>query len=42
MGVTEVTNAQYEQFDPQHRNLRGKLGFSQDDNEAVLFVSWKA
>src|SRR4051794_19616818 len=24
MGTTEVTNAQYEQFDPEHKNLRGK------------------
>jgi sulfatase modifying factor 1 len=40
MGVTEVTNAQYEQFDPQHKRLRGKLGFSQEDDEAVVFVSW--
>jgi len=40
MGAFEVTNAQYEQFDPGHRALRGKLGFSKDDNEAVVFVSW--
>ena len=40
MGVTEVTNAQHEQFDPGHRRLRGKLGFSKLDDEAVVFVSW--
>jgi len=40
MGVTEVTNAQYEQFDPKHRALRGKMGFSKEDAEAVVFVSW--
>jgi len=40
MGVTEVTNAQYEQFDPKHKALRGKMGFSKDDDEAVVFVSW--
>jgi len=40
MGLTEVTNAQYEQFDPKHRELRGKLGFSERDDEAVVFVSW--
>jgi formylglycine-generating enzyme required for sulfatase activity len=40
MSVTEVTNAQYEQFDPQHRTLRGKLGFSTEDDEAAVFVSW--
>jgi len=40
MASTEVTNAQYEQFDPKHRELRGKLGFSKLDDEAVVFVSW--
>ena len=36
----QVTNAQYEMFDPAHRELRGKLGFSHADDEAVVFVSW--
>jgi len=40
LGATEVTNAQYEKFDPEHRRLRGKLGFSRQDDEAVVFVSW--
>ncbi|WP_274649510.1 SUMF1/EgtB/PvdO family nonheme iron enzyme [Paenibacillus humicola] len=40
MAAYEVTNAQYEQFDPGHRKLRGKLGFSRDNEEAVIFVSW--
>ncbi len=40
MAATEVTNSQYEQFDPAHRELRGKLGFSKEDDEAVVFVSW--
>jgi formylglycine-generating enzyme len=40
MGATEVTNAQYEQFSPEHRQLRGKNGFSRADDEPVLFVSW--
>jgi len=40
IGATEVTNAQYEQFDPGHRRLRGKLGYSNADDEAVVFVSW--
>ncbi len=40
MAATEVTNAQYEQFDPDHKQLRGKLGFSKGDDEAVVFVSW--
>jgi len=39
MAVTEVTNVQYEQFDPEHGKLRGKLGFSRQDDEAVIFVS---
>lgn len=41
MGVYEVTNAQYEKFDPKHAKLRGKDGFSSGDNEAVVFVRWK-
>jgi len=40
MGATEVTNAQYELFDPEHKALRGKLGFSKADDEAVVFVTW--
>jgi formylglycine-generating enzyme required for sulfatase activity len=40
MAVTEVTNAQYEQFDPSHMNMRGRRGVSKESNEAVLFVSW--
>lgn len=40
IGATEVTNAQYEAFDPGHRKLRGKLGWSKEDDEAVVFVTW--
>jgi formylglycine-generating enzyme required for sulfatase activity len=40
MGVCEVTNAQYEQFDPTHRYIRGKMGFSIESDEAVVFVNW--
>ncbi|MEO8026178.1 MAG: SUMF1/EgtB/PvdO family nonheme iron enzyme [Bryobacteraceae bacterium] len=40
LGAFEVTNAQYEQFDPAHRALRGKAGLSKEDNEAVAFVDW--
>ncbi|MHC4863245.1 MAG: formylglycine-generating enzyme family protein [Planctomycetota bacterium] len=40
MGVYEVTNDQYEKFAPGHRHLRGKLGFSIESDEAVVFVSW--
>ncbi|TFG48444.1 MAG: glycoside hydrolase, partial [Candidatus Brocadiia bacterium] len=40
MSATEVTNAQYEQFDPSHKEYRGKMGLSRGDDEAVVFVSW--
>jgi formylglycine-generating enzyme len=40
MGACQVTNAQYEHFDTTHRELRGKLGLSREDDEAVVFVSW--
>ncbi len=40
IGIFQVTNAQYEEFQPSHSQLRGKLGFSQDDDEAVVFVDW--
>ena len=41
MGVYEVTNQQYEQFEALHLHLRGKRGFSIDNDEAVVFVSWR-
>jgi len=40
MAVTEVTNAQYEQFDPAHKALRGSGGVSKEDDEVAVFVSW--
>jgi formylglycine-generating enzyme required for sulfatase activity len=40
VSATEVTNAQYEQFRAEHKQLRGKQGFSTADDEAVVFVSW--
>ena len=40
MSTTEVTNAQYEKFNPGHRKLRGKRGLSTGNTEAVIFVSW--
>ena len=40
LGVTEVTNRQYERFDPRHMLLRGRTGFSIDHDEAVVYVSW--
>ena len=41
ISATPVTNKQYEQFDPEHVKMRGKRGFSNGDNDAVLFVSWE-
>lgn len=40
MGTFEVTNAQYEQFDPNHGSIDHR-GFSHEPNEAVVFVSWQ-
>ncbi|MHC4636944.1 MAG: SUMF1/EgtB/PvdO family nonheme iron enzyme [Planctomycetota bacterium] len=40
MGVYEVTNFQYEIFDPGHKKLRGDEGLSNEDDEAVVNVSW--
>lgn len=40
ISATEVTNAQYEQFDPAHKKLRGLRGFSKEDNEAVVFINY--
>jgi formylglycine-generating enzyme required for sulfatase activity len=40
MATCEVTNAQYEQFDPNHRSGRGRTGHSKESDEAVVFVSW--
>jgi sulfatase modifying factor 1 len=39
-GEFEVTNFQYELFRPEHRSLRGKEGFSKEDDKAVTFVNW--
>ena len=36
IAATETTNAQFEQFDPSHKLLRGKYYFSHDDGDAVL------
>jgi formylglycine-generating enzyme required for sulfatase activity len=37
MALTPVTNAQYEQFDPDHRQLRPSWN---GDDHPVIFVSW--
>ena len=41
MGRTEVTNAQYEQFDPTHAKLRKASPCSRAEEEAVVNVSWE-
>jgi formylglycine-generating enzyme len=41
LGVTEVTNAQYDQFDPEHKKLRGKHGGTARDDEPVVHVSYQ-
>lgn len=41
IGIHEVTNAQYEQFDPEHRKLRGKHGATTADEEPVTFITWQ-
>jgi formylglycine-generating enzyme required for sulfatase activity len=40
VGIYEVTNAQYEQFDPSHKKWQGRRGYSKGDDEAVVYVSW--
>lgn len=37
----EVTNAQFERFQPAHRIHRGARGLSAGDDEAVVNVSWE-
>jgi formylglycine-generating enzyme len=41
LGTCEVTNAQYEQFDPEHKKLRGLGGASRTDDEPVTSVTWQ-
>ena len=40
LGTFEVTNAQYERFDPSHRRYRGRFGYSTENNDAMTCVSW--
>ncbi len=40
MSMTEITNAQFEAFRPEHKALRGKNGLSLEDGEAVVYVSY--
>src|SRR5262245_80320 len=41
LGIHEVTNVQFEQFDPEHKKLRGKHGATKADDEPVTFVTWQ-
>lgn len=41
ISATEITNVQYEQFDPTHKQFRGKKGLSKEDDEAVIFVCYE-
>jgi len=41
MAIYEVTNKQYELFNPEHKRLRGRDSYlSTEDNEAVINVNW--
>jgi formylglycine-generating enzyme required for sulfatase activity len=40
MGAHEVTNLQYEAFDPDHKSFRGKGGASREDDAPVTHVTW--
>ena len=40
MSVNEITNAQFEEFMPDHKALRGKNGVSTADSDAVVNVSY--
>lgn len=40
LAATEVTNEQYEQFDPSRREKRRRARLSREDNEPVINVSW--
>ena len=38
LGIHEVTNAQYEAFDPKHKALRGKRGVSKAGDEPGFVI----
>jgi len=40
MGVYDVTNFQYELFDPGHKKLRERSGRCRDDDSPVVQVTW--
>ena len=41
IGTTEVSNAEYEQFDPEHAKVRKESPWSRAEDEAVVKVSWE-
>lgn len=41
LGIHEVTNQQFEQFDSAHKRFRGKQGVSNGDDEPVTYVTWQ-
>jgi len=41
LGAFEVTNRQYEQFDPAHKEQRGLFHASRGDDEPVTMVTWQ-
>ena len=40
MAITPVTNVQWEQFKPEAADTRGEWGISEEEDSAVIFVSW--
>lgn len=40
IAATEITNKQYERFDPSHQKYRGKNGLSIEDDEPVVYVNY--
>ena len=40
LALREVSNEQYELFDPEHRDYRGMEGASLQDKDPVVFISW--
>jgi formylglycine-generating enzyme required for sulfatase activity len=40
LGACEVTNAQFERFDPGHARWRGRDGVSPGDDDPAVFVTW--
>lgn len=41
LGACEVTNRQFEQFAPDHKQLRGVRGASKQDDDPVSHVTWQ-